>query len=137
MSATAASNVGIPAGSLVVKPPAHPTYDLNGVIQLALSEDAGDRGDVTCKATIPVEMEVEAYFLAKEDGIVAGIALAEMVFKEVDPSLKVEWYVKDGDSVHKGLQFGKVHGRAHNIVVAERVVLNFMQRMSGIATLTK
>ncbi|KAL7132343.1 hypothetical protein ABFS83_12G067500 [Erythranthe nasuta] len=137
MSATATSNVGIPAGSLVVKPPAHPTYDLNGVIQLALSEDAGDRGDVTCKATIPVEMEVEAYFLAKEDGIVAGIALAEMVFKEVDPSLKVEWYVKDGDSVHKGLQFGKVHGRAHNIVVAERVVLNFMQRMSGIATLTK
>ncbi|EYU40835.1 hypothetical protein MIMGU_mgv1a026168mg, partial [Erythranthe guttata] len=137
MSATATTNVGIPAGSLVVKPPAHPTYDLIGVIHLALSEDAGDRGDVTCKATIPVETEVEAYFLAKEDGIVAGIALAEMVFKEVDPSLKVEWYVKDGDSVHKGLQFGKVHGRAHNIVVAERVVLNFMQRMSGIATLTK
>ncbi|KAL0424655.1 UNVERIFIED_CONTAM: Nicotinate-nucleotide pyrophosphorylase [carboxylating], chloroplastic [Sesamum radiatum] len=137
MSATATRNVGIPAGSLVVKPPAHPTYDLKSVIQLALSEDAGDRGDVTCQATIPVEMEVEAHFLAKEDGIVAGIALAEMVFNEVDPSLKVEWYINDGDSVHKGLQFGKVHGRAHSIVVAERVVLNFMQRMSGIATLTK
>ncbi|KAL2518886.1 Nicotinate-nucleotide pyrophosphorylase [carboxylating] [Abeliophyllum distichum] len=137
MSATATRNVGMSVGSLVVKPPAHPTYDLNGVIQLALSEDAGDRGDVTCKATIPVEMEVEAHFLAKEDGIVAGIALAEMVFSEVDPSLKVEWYRKDGDSVHKGLQFGKVYGRAHSIVVAERVVLNFMQRMSGIATLTK
>ncbi|KAL3830803.1 hypothetical protein ACJIZ3_019605 [Penstemon smallii] len=125
------------ATKTVLKPPAHPTYDLKAVIQLALSEDAGDRGDVTCKATIPIEMEVEAHFLAKEDGIVAGIALAEMVFKEVDPSLKVEWYRKDGDSVHKGLQFGKVHGRAHSIVVAERVVLNFMQRMSGIATLTK
>ncbi|KAI3467001.1 hypothetical protein Pfo_023664 [Paulownia fortunei] len=137
MSATATRNVGIPAGSLVLKPPGHPTYDLKGVIQLALSEDAGDRGDVTCKATIPVEMEVEAHFLAKEDGIVAGIALAEMVFNEADPSLKVEWYAKDGDSVQKGLQFGKVHGRAHSIVVAERVVLNFMQRMSGIATLTK
>ncbi|KAA8517956.1 hypothetical protein F0562_015430 [Nyssa sinensis] len=60
-----------------------------------------------------------------------------MVFNEVDPLLKVEWLKKDGDYVHKGLQFGKVHGRAHNIVVAERVVLNFMQRMSGIATLTK
>ncbi|KAK4484174.1 hypothetical protein RD792_011395 [Penstemon davidsonii] len=125
------------ATKTVIKPPAHPTYDLKAVIQLALSEDAGDRGDVTCKATIPIEMEVEAHFLAKEDGIVAGIALAEMVFKEVDPSLKVEWYRKDGDIVHKGLQFGKVHGRAHSIVVAERVVLNFMQRMSGIATLTK
>ncbi|KAL3631389.1 Quinolinate phosphoribosyltransferase [decarboxylating] 1a [Castilleja foliolosa] len=137
MSATATTNVGIPGVSLAVKPPAHPTYDLKGVIQLALSEDAGDRGDVTCKATIPDEMEVEAHFLAKEDGIVAGIALAEMAFNEVDPSLKVEWYKKDGDSIHKGLQFGKVHGRAHSIVIAERVVLNFMQRMSGIATLTK
>ncbi|XP_073019621.1 quinolinate phosphoribosyltransferase [decarboxylating] 1b-like isoform X3 [Primulina eburnea] len=94
-------------------------------------------GDVTCKATVPIEAEVEAHFLAKEDGIVAGIALAEMVFNEVDPTVKVEWHRKDGDSVHKGLQFGKVQGRAHSIVVAERVVLNFMQRMSGVATLTK
>ncbi|KAL6573776.1 Quinolinate phosphoribosyltransferase [decarboxylating] 2a, mitochondrial [Orobanche hederae] len=114
MSSTSTRNVEIPAGSLEVKPPAHPTYDLKGLIQLALSEDAGGRGDVTCKATIPVEMEVEAHFLAKEDGIVAGIALAEMVFKEVDPSLKVEWYRKDGDNVHKGLQFGKVHGAMAN-----------------------
>ncbi|GER48794.1 nicotinate-nucleotide pyrophosphorylase[carboxylating] [Striga asiatica] len=137
MSSAAIKDVGIPAGSLAIKPPAHPTYDLKAVIQLALSEDAGDRGDVTCKATIPFQMEVEAHFLAKEDGIVAGISLAEMIFNEVDPSLKVNWYRKDGDRVHKGLQFGKVQGRAHSIVVAERVVLNFMQRMSGIATLTK
>ncbi|PHT33461.1 Nicotinate-nucleotide pyrophosphorylase [carboxylating], chloroplastic [Capsicum baccatum] len=60
-----------------------------------------------------------------------------MIFAEVDPSLKVEWYIKDGDKVHKGLKFGKVQGKAHSIVIAERVVLNFMQRMSGIATLTK
>ncbi|XP_059655407.1 quinolinate phosphoribosyltransferase [decarboxylating] 1a [Cornus florida] len=120
-----------------IKPPSHPTYDLKGVIKLALAEDAGYRGDVTCMATIPAGMEAEAHFLAKEDGIVAGITLGEMVFSIVDPSLKVDWSKKDGDYVHKGLQFGKVHGRAHSIVVAERVVLNFMQRMSGIATLTK
>ncbi|AEC05439.1 quinolinate phoshoribosyltransferase [Arabidopsis thaliana] len=88
-------------------------------------------------ATIPFDMEVEAYFLAKEDGIVAGVALADMIFEHVDPSLKVEWMRKDGDYVHKGLKFGKVSGNAHKIVVAERVLLNFMQRMSGIATLTK
>uniref|UniRef100_B2RFT0 Quinolinate phosphoribosyltransferase [decarboxylating] 1 n=1 Tax=Nicotiana glauca TaxID=4090 RepID=QPT1_NICGL len=134
MSAIATKNA---VESLVVKPPAHPTYDLKGVIQLALSEDAGDLGDVTCKATIPVVMESEAHFLAKEDGIVAGIALAEMIFAEVDPSLKMEWSISDGDKVHKGLKFGKVQGKAHSIVIAERVVLNFMQRMSGIATLTK
>ncbi|KAL8257490.1 hypothetical protein R6Q59_029531 [Mikania micrantha] len=137
MTATTNVNYGKSIESLIVKPPIHPTYDLKGVIKLALSEDAGDKGDVTCLATIPTEMEVEAYFLAKDDGIVAGIALAEMIFNEVDPTLKVEWFKKDGDNVVRGLKFGKVQGRAHSIVVAERVVLNFMQRMSGIATLTK
>ncbi|CAL5350309.1 unnamed protein product [Camellia sinensis] len=137
MSATGTRNPGISIQSVAVKPPSHPTYDLKGVIKLALAEDAGDRGDVTCMATIPADMEVEAHFLAKENGVIAGIALAEMILGEVDPTLKVEWSRKDGDCVQKGLQFGKVHGRAHNIVVAERVVLNFMQRMSGIATLTK
>lgn len=137
MSTAATVNHGKLADSVIVKPPLHPTYDLKGIIKLALSEDAGDKGDVTCLATIPAEMEVEAYFLAKDDGVVAGIALAEMIFNEVDPTLKVSWFKKDGDNVSKGLKFGKVQGKAYNIVVAERVVLNFMQRMSGIATLTK
>ncbi|XP_024027583.1 nicotinate-nucleotide pyrophosphorylase [carboxylating], chloroplastic isoform X3 [Morus notabilis] len=128
---------GISIQSMVIKPPSHPTYDLQGVIKLALAEDAGDRGDVTSLATIPQDAEVEAHFLAKEDGVVAGIALAEMVFHEVDPSLKVEWSRKDGDSIQKGLKFGKVYGTAYSIIVAERVALNFIQRMSGIATLTK
>ncbi|XP_057459648.1 quinolinate phosphoribosyltransferase [decarboxylating] 1a-like isoform X1 [Actinidia eriantha] len=135
MSATANRNHGTSIQSVAVKPPSHPTY--KGVIKLALAEDAGDRGDVICMATIPIDMEVEAHFMAKEDGVIAGIALADMVFSEVDPTLKVEWSRKDGDNVQKGLQFGKVHGRVHNIVVAERLVLNFMQRMSGTATLTK
>ncbi|XP_054823036.1 nicotinate-nucleotide pyrophosphorylase [carboxylating], chloroplastic-like isoform X4 [Prosopis cineraria] len=137
MSATDIASSTISSKSFAIKPPIHPTYDLKNIIKSALAEDAGDQGDVTCLATIPFDMEVDAYFLAKEDGIIAGIALAEMIFHEVDPSLRVEWSQNDGDYIHKGLQFGKVHGRAHNIVVAERVVLNFMQRMSGIATLTK
>ncbi|URD94365.1 nicotinate-nucleotide pyrophosphorylase [Musa troglodytarum] len=93
--------------------------------------------DVTCLATVPKDMKAEAHFIAKDNGIVAGISLAEMIFNEVDPSLKVQWFAKDGDHVCKGMQFGKVYGCAHSIIVAERVVLNFMQRMSGIATLTK
>ncbi|GAB2296973.1 Quinolinate phosphoribosyltransferase [decarboxylating] 1a [Dionaea muscipula] len=123
--------------SMAINPPSHPTYDLKGVIKLALAEDAGTRGDVTSLATIPANMEVEAYFLAKENGVIAGTALAEMILNEVDSSLKVEWSQRDGDQIHKGLQLGKVSGSARSIVVAERVVLNFMQRMSGIATLTK
>ncbi|XP_056164705.1 quinolinate phosphoribosyltransferase [decarboxylating] 1a isoform X2 [Syzygium oleosum] len=137
MSAAATDSPALSFERMAVKPPSHPTYDLKGVIKLALAEDAGDRGDVTCMATIPADVEVEAHFLAKEDGVVAGIALAEMVFHEVDPSLTVDWSKKDGDYIHKGLQFGRVSGRAYSVVVAERVVLNFMQRMSGIATLTK
>ncbi|TVU10358.1 hypothetical protein EJB05_43883, partial [Eragrostis curvula] len=132
------------APALPVAPPAHPTYDLKAVIALALSEDAGDRGDVSCLATIPSNVEAEATFIAKADGVIAGIGLADMIFNQVDPSLKVEWFASDGNYVHKGLQFGKVYGKlpvqdscARSIIVAERVVLNFMQRMSGIATLTK
>lgn len=137
MSASKTRNPRVTLESLVIKPPSHPTYDLKGIIKLALAEDAGDLGDVTCMATLPADMVVEAHFLAKEDGIIAGIAIADMIFDEVDPLLEVEWFKNDGDVVHKGLQFGKVHGRAQNIILAERVVLNFMQRMSGIATLTK
>ncbi|CAN1270698.1 Nicotinate-nucleotide pyrophosphorylase [carboxylating], chloroplastic [Linum perenne] len=98
--------------SMVIEPPSHPTYDMTAIIKQTLAEDAGNIGDVTCMATIPVDMEVEAHFLAKEDGIVGGIALAEMIFHEVDPSLKVEWSRSDGDSVHKGLEFGKVSAMA-------------------------
>ncbi|OAY63021.1 Nicotinate-nucleotide pyrophosphorylase (carboxylating), chloroplastic [Ananas comosus] len=137
MAASGPRNPSAAAVSEVVNPPLHPTYDLRAVVALALSEDAGDRGDVTCLATIPIDVKAEATFIAKEDGVIAGISLAEMIFNEVDPSLKVEWSAKDGNYVHKGLQFGKVYGCARNIIVAERVVLNFMQRMSGIATLTK
>lgn len=137
MSASLSKDSGISVASVAIQPPSHPTYDLRGVIKLALAEDSANFGDVTSLATIPSDMVVDAFFLAKEDGIVAGIALANMVFQEVDPSIKVEWSQKDGDYIHKGLQFGKVSGQAQSILVAERVALNFMQRMSGIATLTK
>ncbi|GJN34583.1 hypothetical protein PR202_gb23259 [Eleusine coracana subsp. coracana] len=72
-----------------VPPPAHPTYELKAIIALALSEDAGDRGDVSCLATIPSNVEAEATFIAKADGVIAGIGLADMIFNQVDSSLKV------------------------------------------------
>lgn len=124
-------------GAMKVAPPSHPTADISSIVRLALSEDAGDRGDVTCEATIPPEILAEATFLAKADGVLAGTAVAEMVFLEVDKDLKVQWTLEDGDIVTKGKEFGKVRGRARSILVGERVALNFMQRMSGIATATK
>lgn len=120
-----------------VPPPSHPTYDIRAVVRLALAEDAGDLGDVTCLATIAPEAQAEATFLAKADGVLAGVAVVDMVFHEVDPMLEVEWALMDGDPIAKGAEFGTVRGRARSILVAERVALNFMQRMSGIATATR
>ncbi|GAQ83108.1 Quinolinate phosphoribosyl transferase [Klebsormidium nitens] len=120
-----------------VPAPAHPSYELSTIIQLALKEDAGDRGDVTCLATIPPVTQAEAQFLAKADGVLAGVAVADAVFREVDPTLKVEWSAEDGDLIAKGQHFGTVRGNARSILTAERIALNFMQRMSGIATATR
>ncbi|KAE8637515.1 hypothetical protein CSA_004748 [Cucumis sativus] len=94
MSASVSKDSGISVASAAIQPPSHPTYDLRGIIKLALAEDSADFGDVTSLATIPSDMLVDAFFLAKEDGIVAGIALADMVFQEVDPSIRVEWSKK-------------------------------------------
>ncbi|GBG00217.1 nicotinate-nucleotide pyrophosphorylase chloroplastic [Raphidocelis subcapitata] len=121
---------------MAVSAPAHPTYDIQQVIRAALAEDAGDRGDVTTLATIGAATTATAKFLAKADGVLAGLAVADAVFAEVDPNLAVEWAAKDGDRVARGMTFGVVRGSARSILVAERVALNFMQRMSGIATAT-
>eukprot|EP00898_Chlorokybus_atmophyticus_P006159 jgi/Chlat1/6544/Chrsp45S06010 len=121
----------------MVPPPKHPTYDIRKIIQLALEEDAGDIGDVTCQATVPESTRAEAQFLAKADGVLAGVAVADMVFEQVDPSLQTSWMASDGDVIRKGQVIGTVQGPARSILRAERIALNFMQRMSGIATATR
>lgn len=86
--------------------------------------------------SIGEDAQATATFLAKADGVLSGLAVADMVFAAVDPSLHAEWRAKDGDRVSRGDAFGSVRGSARSILVAERVALNFMQRMSGIATAT-
>eukprot|EP00798_Chlamydomonas_sp_ICE-L_P010110 gene10110-8012_t len=130
MAATTKAHAPIPA-------PYHPTYDIQKVVKDALYEDAGDRGDVTTLATISSSTQAVAKFLAKADGVLAGLSIADDVFQIVDPSLKVTWTAKDGDEVTSGTYFGTVTGSARSILVAERVALNFMQRMSGVASATK
>ncbi|CAI5982152.1 unnamed protein product [Closterium sp. NIES-64] len=120
-----------------VPPPPHPTCDVMMAVKAALDEDAGDLGDVTSLATIPAGTQASAQFLAKEGGVLAGTALATAVFRLLEPSIQVEWSKEDGDTVEKGEVFATVHGSAHAILQGERVALNFMQRMSGIATSTR
>ncbi|PNW87561.1 hypothetical protein CHLRE_02g141200v5 [Chlamydomonas reinhardtii] len=116
--------------------PVHPTANVTQAIKAALDEDAGDRGDVTTLATIPESTQATATFLAKADGVLAGLGVADEVLAIVDPTVKVEWRACDGDKVVSGQVLGVLHGSARSILVAERIMLNFMQRMSGIATAT-
>ncbi|HEY0054052.1 MAG TPA: carboxylating nicotinate-nucleotide diphosphorylase [Pedobacter sp.] len=102
----------------------------------ALKEDIGD-GDHTSLATIPQGMQGRAKLLIKEDGIVAGVAVAVEIFKQVDSELKVDVFINDGAEVKYGDIVLHVTGSSYSILVAERLVLNTMQRMSGIATTTR
>jgi len=101
----------------------------------ALKEDVGD-GDHTSLATIPAGTQGKAKLLVKEHGILAGVELAEEIFNKVDPELKLNIFIKDGTEVKPKDVVLEVEGSAHSILKAERLVLNCMQRMSGIATQT-
>lgn len=104
-------------------------------IRQALSEDVGD-GDHTSLATIPIGQQGSASLLIKEEGVLAGINIAKYIFWEVDPSLQLEVLIEDGTTVSVGDIAFYVSGSVHSILIAERLVLNVMQRMSGIATTT-
>lgn len=108
---------------------------LHEFIQLALLEDVGD-GDHTSLSTIPKGAVGSAHVLIKDEGILAGQQVALAIFKEIDPQLEVSLLFEDGQAVKRGDIVIKVSGSIHSILVAERLVLNVMQRMSGIATIT-
>ena len=110
--------------------------NLNEFIQLALAEDVGD-GDHTSLSTIPADAQKRARLLVKEAGVLAGVEVAQAIFAEVDPAFVVEVLIPDGAAIKPGEVVLTVSGNARNILTAERLVLNCMQRMSGIATHTR
>ncbi|MEO1451784.1 MAG: carboxylating nicotinate-nucleotide diphosphorylase [Bacteroidota bacterium] len=112
----------------------HP--ETSRIIREALEEDI-KTGDVTTLSTVPTGKQAKARCLIKEDGILAGVALAERIFKVVDADLRFEGHLQDGQSVKYGDIAFHVHGDPRSILQAERLVLNLMQRMSGIATMTR
>lgn len=112
-----------------------PTY-IKNFIQNALTEDVGD-GDHTSLSTVPHDAIGRARLLVKDKGILAGVELAKMIFAEVDPELQVTTILEDGTSIDLGQIVLTVEGRSQSILKAERLVLNCMQRMSGIATYTR
>ncbi|SDQ68233.1 carboxylating nicotinate-nucleotide diphosphorylase [Flagellimonas zhangzhouensis] len=109
--------------------------ELNLIIANAVREDVGD-GDHSSLACIPESAKGKAKLLVKDEGIIAGVDFAKMVFDYVDPKLKVEVLIEDGDKVKYGDVVFYVEGSSQSILKAERLVLNAMQRMSAIATKT-
>lgn len=105
------------------------------LIDLALSEDLGS-GDVTALYFIAEERQARAFVVARKDGVVSGVDLAARVFLKVDPSLDVEVLIGDGSRVSEGAMLLRVEGRARSILTAERTALNFLQRLSGVASHT-
>ncbi|MFT5257834.1 MAG: nicotinate-nucleotide pyrophosphorylase (carboxylating) [Arenicella sp.] len=109
--------------------------ELELIIKNAVREDIGD-GDHTSLSCIPVAAQGKAKLLVKDEGIIAGVAFAKQVFEYVDTGLKVETFIKDGENVKFGDVVFHVSGKSQSILMAERLVLNAMQRMSAIATKT-
>jgi nicotinate-nucleotide pyrophosphorylase (carboxylating) len=105
------------------------------IVDNAIREDIGD-GDHTSLATVPENATGTARLLIKDNGILAGVELAKIIFNRVDPNLKVEVLIQDGAKVEVGQIAFLVSGASRSILSSERLVLNFMQRMSGIATKT-
>lgn len=110
-------------------------FELQRIIQAALQEDIGT-GDVTTLSTVDPATISRAELVAKEDFILAGIAVAEKVFKTLDPDVSFEALVADGQSVKRGDVLAWIKGTAATLLQGERVALNLLQRMCGIATLT-
>jgi nicotinate-nucleotide pyrophosphorylase (carboxylating) len=108
---------------------------IDRLIDLAITEDIGD-GDHSSLSCIPKSANGEVTLMIKQSGIVAGVEIAEMVFHRIDPNIKFSPILKDGARVNYGDIVFNAQGKVHSLLQAERIVLNIMQRMSGIATQT-
>jgi nicotinate-nucleotide pyrophosphorylase len=109
---------------------------IKDLICLAFAEDIGD-GDHTTLSTIPESARGKVQLLIKEQGVLAGVEIAEKIFHTFDPDLKIEFFIEDGVEVNPGDVAFTVEGKTRSLLQTERLVLNVMQRMSGIATTTR
>jgi nicotinate-nucleotide pyrophosphorylase (carboxylating) len=106
------------------------------LIQFAIREDIGS-GDITSDLTIPLENTASARFLMKQDGVVCGLPLLPLVFREFSPEVHLDVRVQEGQTIKAGTAIATLEGPAHALLAGERTALNFLQRMSGVATKTR
>jgi nicotinate-nucleotide pyrophosphorylase (carboxylating) len=106
-------------------------------VTTALREDLGVMGDITSVACIDADASASACFVARDDGVLAGTALATEVFRQIDPAVEVTWAAADGDAIAGKVEIGRVTGSLRSILGGERVALNFLGHCSGIASTTR
>ena len=119
------------------KEPALDAVLLRPLVEAALTEDLGRRGDVTSQATIPADMQAKLEIKARQAGVICGMDLARLSFALVDPQIEFVAQVADGEWVDAGTVLATVRGNARHLLTAERTALNFMTHLSGIATDTR
>jgi nicotinate-nucleotide pyrophosphorylase (carboxylating) len=112
-----------------------PTQDAYTLIRLALAEDV-HTGDFTSLWTLPAEQVQTATLIAKESGIVAGMPIIPLVFSELGGNVEIDAFIQDGDSVKSGDKIATIKGETKTLLSGERVMLNFLQQLSGVATIT-
>ncbi len=116
--------------------PELPHLLVHDAVKAALLEDLGRAGDITSQATIPADIDATALFVARKPGVLAGLAFAREAMRLIDPTIRFEAFLKDGDRLSPGARIAEVSGPARGVLTGERVALNFLGRLSGVATAT-
>lgn len=114
-----------------------PSHRVAEVVACALAEDLGGRGDITTGATVPAEATGRFRLVSRQAGVLAGVQAAAETFAQVDGSVEIAWHEGDGDLLESDTVIAEISGPAAGILTAERTALNFLGRLSGIATLTR
>jgi len=117
-------------------PPPLPAIMIEALVRSALLEDLGRAGDLTTDAIVPADLQARAVLSARQAGVVAGLDLARLAFRLIDPAIDIQVHLPDGSRVAPGDDIATLTGPARGLLTAERVALNFLSHLSGIATAT-
>ena len=110
-----------------------PKHIISKIVENAIAEDLGSLGDITSKSLSRKKTKIEASINSNQDGVISGLDIMELVFKNIDTSTDITKHLSDGDEIKNGAEIARVIGYSHSILAAERVALNFLGHMSGIA----
>lgn len=114
-----------------------PRQLVRDIVARALAEDLGGRGDITTLATVPAEAQGRFRLVSRQRGVLSGVDAAAEAFAQVDPDIEIDWSERDGDTLESGTVIARVTGPAGAVLTAERTALNFLGRLSGIASMTR